>query len=119
MSHLYTEKKELIEVKDIDIVVQKDGPRVPLADNIDKLFTRDIYQIVWKEEEISIWWAFVIEDVGLFLAIIDDELYEDDDDEEDVKSLPAPRDYAGYDDLYPWRDYYDDYDYDDRYYRRT
>lgn len=119
MSHFYTEKKELIEVKDIDIVVQKDGPRVPLADNIDKLFTRDIYQIVWKEEEISIWWAFVIEDVGLFLAIIDDELYEDDDDEEDVKSLPAPRDYADYDDLYPWRDYYDDYDYDDRYYRRT
>ena len=120
VNHLYTEKKELIEIKDIDIIVQKDGPRVPLADNCDKLFTRDIYQIVWKEEEISIWWAFVIENAGLFLAIIDDELlWEDEDDEEDVKKLPAPRDYAGYDDLYPWGSYYDDYDYDDRYYRRT
>lgn len=120
VNHLYTEKKELIEIKDIDIIVKKDGPRVPLADNLDKLFTHDIYQIAWKEEEISIWWAFVIENVGLFLAIIDDELlWEDEDDEEDVKKLPAPRDYAGYDDLYPWGSYYDDYDYDDRYYRRT
>lgn len=119
LSHLYTEKKELITVNDIDVIVSKDGPRIPLADNVDKLFTRDIYQIVWKEEEISVWWAFVIENVGLFLAIIDDELWEDDEEEEDVKALPAPRDYAGYDDLYPWGNYYDDYDYDDRYYRRT
>lgn len=120
MSHLYTEKKELITVQDIDIVINKDGPRIPLADNADKLFTNDVYKVVWKEEEISVWWAFVIEDAGLFLVILDDELiWEDEDEEEDVKKLPAPRDYAGYDDLYPWGGYYDDYDYDDRYYRRT
>lgn len=120
MSNLYTEKKELIQIADIDVIINKDGPRIPLADNVDKLFTHDVYQVIWKTEEISVWWAFVIEDVGLFLAIIDDELlWEDEDDEEDVKQLPAPRDYAGYDDLYPWGSYYDDYDYDDRYYRRT
>lgn len=120
MSNLYTEKKELIQIADIDVIINKDGPRIPLADNVDKLFTHDVYQVIWKTEEISVWWAFVIEDVGLFLAIIDDELlWEDEDDEEDVKRLPAPRDYAGYDDLYPWGSYYDDYDYDDRYYRRT
>lgn len=121
LSHLYTEKKELIQVSDIDMIIQKDGPRIPLADNVDKLFTNDVYKIVWKTEEISVWWAYVIAEVGLFLAIIDDELLWDDeeDDEEDVKQLPAPRDYAGYDDLYPWGGYYDNYDYDDRYYRRT
>lgn len=118
MSHLYTEKKELITVEDIDIIINKDGPTIPLAENVDKLFTNDVYKIIWKTEEISVWWAFVIEDVGLFLVVLDDELAWEEE-EEDVKQLPAPRDYAGYDDLYPWGNYYDDYDYDDRYYRRT
>lgn len=118
MSHLYTEKKELITIEDIDIIINKDGPTIPLAENVDKLFTNDVYKIIWKTEEISVWWAFVIEDVGLFLIVLDDELAWEEE-EEDVKQLPAPRDYAGYDDLYPWGNYYDDYDYDDRYYRRT
>ena len=119
MSHLYTEKKELIEIKDIDIIISKDGPTIPLGDNVDKLFTHDVYKIVWKAEEISVWWAFVIEEAGLFLVILDDELLWEDEEEEEQKLLPSPREYAGYDDLYPWGNYYDDYDYDDRYYRRT
>lgn len=121
LSHLYTEKKELITVGDIDLILSKDGPRVPLSDNTDKLFTDDVFKIVWKTEEISVWWAFVIEEAGLFLVVLDDELLweDEEEDDEDVKKLPAPRDYAGYDDLYPWGNYYDDYDYDDRYYRRT
>ena len=119
MSHLYTEKKELIEIKDIDIIINKDGPIIPLGDNVDKLFTHDVYKIVWKAEEISVWWAFVIENAGLFLVILDDELLWEDEEEEEQKLLPSPREYAGYDDLYPWGNYYDDYDYDDRYYKRT
>lgn len=117
MQALYTERKELIQVGDIDIVVAKDGPKIPIADNVEKLFTDDIYKVICKDTEITIWWASIIEDVGLFLVILDDELLDDEDEDDDyeVKKLPAPK-------YYPWNDYYndyyDDYDYDDRYYRR-
>lgn len=116
MHAFYVQRKEVIKVEDIDIVLEKNGPKIPLTDNVDKLFSNDIYEAVCKDTKITIWWASIIEDAGLFLVVLDDELLEDDeDDDEEVKKLPAPK-------YYPWNDYYndyyDDYDYDDRYYRR-
>ena len=76
------------------------------------------YSVKYEGHEITIWWANIIEDKGLFLVILDDEL--EDDDEEEVKKLPAPK-YTNpyYNDYWAEVYGYDDYDYDDNYYRRT
>lgn len=120
MQFFYEKYKDTIHIDDMEIRLgKKENPKIPLTDNVEKLFSDDIYSVIWKDKEETIWWANIIENRGMFLAIIDEDLEE----EEEVKKLPAPRypynenlrDY--YDEL--WGGYYDDYDYDDRYYSRT
>lgn len=117
MKSIYEEYKNLVTVDKIEIKLSKDSQPLPLADNVEKLFTNDAYSVIYEGNEITLWWANVIEDKGLFLVVLD----EDYEEEEEQKLLPAPK-YANpyYDDDY-WREVYgyDDYDYDDRYYQRT
>lgn len=116
MKSIYEEYKNLVTVDKIEIRLSKDSQPLPLADNVEKLFTNDAYSVIYEGHEITLWWANVIEDKGLFLVVLDED-YE----EEEQKLLPAPK-YTNpyYDDDY-WREVYgyDDYDYDDRYYQRT
>jgi len=118
MKSIYEEYKNLVTVDKIEIKLSKDSQPLPLADNVEKLFTNDAYSVIYEGNEITLWWANVIEDKGLFLVVLDED-YEEE--EEEQKLLPAPK-YANpyYDDDY-WREVYgyDDYDYDDRYYQRT
>ena len=120
LTSIYEEKKHIIPTDEIKVVMSKGEPAVSLKDNIEKLFTEDPYQIEYADETITLWWPTIIENRGLFLVILTDE---DEEDEEEIKKLPAPKypyanPYDDYDD-YGWGSYYDDYDYDDRYYRRT
>lgn len=119
MKSIYEEYKNLVTVDKIEIKLSKDSQPLPLADNVEKLFTNDAYSVIYEGNEITLWWANVIEDKGLFLVVLDED-YEEEEEEEQ-KLLPAPK-YANpyYDDDY-WREVYgyDDYDYDDRYYQRT
>lgn len=128
----YWEKHKIqIDVEDLDIVMTKDSDKVlPMTDNIDKLFCEEPHSVLYKgEDPLLLWFAELVRDKGFFIVCIDDDL-EDDDDEENLL-LPAPRKplqkFDDYDDYleevyggnYPWGSAYDDYDYDDRYYRRT
>jgi hypothetical protein len=121
MKNLYDEYKNLVTVDKIEIKLTKDSQPIPLSDNVEKLFTNDAYSIIYEGHEITLWWANIIEDRGLFLVVIDEDYEdEDEDDDEDVKKLlPAPKYtnpyYDYWDDVYG----YDSYDYDDRYYQRT
>ncbi len=121
MKSLYDEYKNLVTVDKIEIKLTKDSQPIPLSDNVEKLFTNDAYSIIYEGHEITLWWANIIEDRGLFLVVIDEDYEdEDEDDDEDVKKLlPAPKYtnpyYDYWDDVYG----YDSYDYDDRYYQRT
>ena len=117
MKHLYDEYKTLVTIDKIDIKLEKDGESIPLTDNVEKLFSNDVYSASYEGHSVTLWWANIIEDRGLFLVVLDDELEDEDDD--DIKKLPAPK----YTNPY-YNDYWDevygyDYDYDDRYYRRT
>ena len=118
MKKLYEETKTLVTVDKIELRLTKDGDTVPLADNVESLFTNDCYSVIFEGKETTLWWASIIEDRGLFLVVIDED-YEDDEEEEVKKLLPAPKytdPYSEYwDDIYG----YDGYDYDDRYYQRT
>ena len=116
MKSLYDEYKNLVTVDKIEIKLTKDSQPVPLSDNVEKLFTNDAYSVIYEGHEITLWWANIIEDRGLFLVIIDED-YEDE--EEEKKLLPAPRYTNPYYDYWDDAYGYDDYDYDDRYYQRT
>lgn len=107
MVYLYTEHKVRIEIDDIKVKKSKEETPIALKDNISALFLDDLYSAVYKEEEITLWWASIIEDQGLFLVILD-ETEDDENDDEPANSL------------YPWGDIYDDddYDYRDDYYKR-
>lgn len=108
MLYLYTENKVRIEIEDIKVRKSKEETPIALKDNVSALFLDDLYSAIYKEEEIVLWWASIIEDQGLFLVILD----ETDDDEDDDNDEPANA-------LYPWGDIYDDdYDYRDDYYKR-
>lgn len=123
MLYLYDQKKEVIQVEDITIREKKDGPKLPLADRVDELFTADFHSIQYKDLDVVLWWQTIIEERGMFLVVLDADLLEDEDEDDEKKTtIPYKSPYRGseywgnyYDDVYG----YDDYDYDDRYYRRT
>ena len=120
MKDIYEEYKTLVTVDKIDVKLTKDSDYIPLTDNVEKLFTNDVYAVRYEGHDITIWWANIIEDKGLYLVILDDALEDDDDDDEGIKKLPAPKYTNPYYNEY-WSEVYgyDDYDYDDNYYRRT
>lgn len=117
MKYFYTETKQAVGVDDITIRLSKDGAKFPIKNHLEELFDGSAYSAHYKEHDCTIWWASIIEDLGFFLVVLDEE--EDDDEYEDPyenSRYPLSRYYGEYD----WGGYgYDDYDYDDRYYKRT
>lgn len=115
MNYLYEEYKTLVTVDKIKIKLTKDGEPVSLTDNMEKLFTNDVYSSIYENQEDVLWWPEITRHAGLFLVVLNEE---SDDDER--KLLPIPRYADRYDD-WDYDDYSYDYgyDYDDRYYRRT
>lgn len=106
--YLYTEHKELIEIKNIQVKKGKDDDYIPLDENTTLLFGDKLYGAKYKENDIVFWWPILLEESGLYIIVLDEDLDEDDEDEdtETAKYLN-----------YPWGSY-DDYDYRDDYYRR-
>lgn len=117
MKYIYTDTKEEVGVNDITVSLEKDGPRYPVSEHLKELFDGTAYSAFYKDKSYTIWWGTIVEDTGLFLVVLDEELAEDEDDAYESSRYPLSR-YYGYDD-YDWGSPYDDYDYDDRYYRRT
>lgn len=118
MMYFYDETKQVVEVDDITVKKKKDGPDIPLSDHVDDLFTDDVYSAKFADKEVTLWWQTIIEERGMFLVVLDDDLLDDEEDDDDTPPYKSPYNrYWGdyYDDVYG----YDDYDYDDRYYRRT
>ena len=79
----YIETKERIDVEDIGISVSKDGPEIPVSDNLEKLFSNEVNSIFYKGKKEYLWWPTIIEELGYFLVVIDDEL-----DELEDKDIP-------------------------------
>lgn len=107
----YIETKERIDVEDIGISLSKDGEEIPVSDNLEKLFSNEINSIFYKGKKEYLWWPTVIEELGYFLAIIDEDSLEDEDVPEMFKIEN------------PWGDIYDDEEdeeehYINEYYRR-
>ena len=108
----YIETKERIDIDDIGISLSKEGEEIPVSDNLEKLFSNEVNSIFYKGKKEYLWWPTVIEELGYFLAIIDEDSLEDEDVPEVFKSEN------------PWGDLYDDDDDDEvghyinDYYRR-
>ena len=107
----YIETKERIDVDDIGISLSKEGEEIPVSENLEKLFSNEINSIFYKGKKEYLWWPTVIEELGYFLAIIDEDSLEDEDVPEVFKSEN------------PWGDIYDDEEdeeehYINEYYRR-
>lgn len=115
MEHFYVETKEVVSISDIKVREVKDGMLLPLEEHTEELFTKDLHSACFKDTEITIWWATIIDEAGLFLVVLDEDL----EDDEPAKSLYNDANYRYMYDDYPWGDYYDDYDYSDYYYKRT
>lgn len=120
MRYLYEETKQVVEIEDITIKKVKDGEKLALADHVDDLFTEDFYSVQFMDKDVTLWWQTIIEERGMFLVVLDDDLLDDEEEDDDTPPYKSPYNrYWGdyYDDVYGYG--YDDYDYDDRYYRRT
>ena len=123
MKNIYDNYKTPVSVDTLSIRLKKDEEPIPVKGNVEKLFTDDIYSVIYNDKEIHIWWADIIENRGLFLAILDEDMIDIDLDD-DVKKLPAPKytypyddnDDDDYDDY--WDRYYNGYNYRDDYYKR-
>lgn len=114
-----TKYKETVSIKDLKIIPTKDGDPISMEDHADKLFD-DIYGVQYKDEEIvTLWWPYIMEGCGMFVAVIKEE--------RDYPLVPF-----GYEKIKPspWDDDDDDYyyyhggynyydDYDERFYGRT
>lgn len=86
-------------VEDISYNLSKGDEYKPLLDKVDLLFGNTIASIKYNNKEEVLYWPPYIEDEGFFLAVIDDEL----EDEEEIET-PKTK--------YPLTNY-NDYDYDD------
>lgn len=102
MDSLYQDHQDIINIADIKISTAKDGPLVPLGNRIDELFTKDVYSLQYKDNDpYIVWWGGLIDKKGYFLAVVDEE----GEDEEDNKVIPFSAGYRRYDTY--WDDYYD------------
>ena len=97
----YIETKERIDIDDVGISLSKEGEEMPISDNLEKLFSNDVNSIFYKGKREYLWWPTIIEELGYFLAIIDDDDLEDED-------IPAV-----FKSENPWGDLYDDDDDDE------
>lgn len=107
----YIETKERIDIDDIGISLSKEGEEIPVSENSEKLFSNEVNSIFYKGKKEYLWWPTIIEELGYFLAIIDEDALEDEDVPEVFKSEN------------PWGDIYDDEEdetghYINEYYRR-
>lgn len=107
----YIETKERIDIDDIGISLSKEGEEIPVSENLEKLFSNEVNSIFYKGKKEYLWWPTIIEELGYFLAIIDEDALEDEDVPEVFKSEN------------PWGDIYDDEEdeaghYINEYYRR-
>lgn len=108
----YIETKERIDIDDIGISLSKEGEEIPVSENLEKLFYNEVNSIFYKGKKEYLWWPTIIEELGYFLAIID----EDDLEDEDVPAVFKSEN--------PWGNFYDDDDEDEighymnDYYRR-
>lgn len=81
LQNYYMVTKERIDVEDIGISISKNGPEIPISDNLDKLFSNDVGSVFYKGKKEYLWWPTIIEGLGYFLVVIDDELAELEDDD--------------------------------------
>lgn len=107
----YIETKERIDIDDIGISLSKEGEEIPVSENLEKLFSNEVNSIFYKGKKEYLWWPTVIEELGYFLVIIDEDTLEDEDVPEVFKNEN------------PWGDIYDDEEdeaghYINEYYRR-
>lgn len=107
----YIETKERIDIDDIGIALSKEGEEIPVSENLEKLFSNEVNSIFYKGKREYLWWPTIIEELGYFLVIIDEDSIEDEDVPEVFKSEN------------PWGDIYDDEEdeaghYINEYYRR-
>lgn len=79
LQKLYIEEKENIDIDDIGISISKENVEIPLSSNIDKLFSNDINSIYYKGNQSYLWWPTVIEELGFFLVVLDEEDFNSDE----------------------------------------
>ena len=79
LQKLYIEEKENIDIDDIGISISKENVEIPLSNNIDKLFSNDINSIYYKGNQSYLWWPTVIEELGFFLVVLDEEDFNNDE----------------------------------------
>jgi len=113
--YFYNKLKSNITDSPIMLQLQKDGPMIPMSDNVDTLFDNDIYAISCGTESECVWWPTFIENQGMYLIVLD----ESEEEEEKAMYDLVPARYSNYDMM---RDYYDEvwgrqpwdeYDWDD------
>ena len=68
-----------IDINDIGISLSKENVEISLSDNIDKLFSNDINSIYYKGNQSYLWWPTVIEELGFFLVVLDEEDFNNDE----------------------------------------
>lgn len=118
LNHFYEldPQKQIKSVDKISIQLEKNGEWLPLQDNTEMLFTKDVHHVKYEDDDFACWWPSLIPVEEFFLVILDDTLDDEDDDEELKKELGhfnllPPNERKGY----LWDD---DYDYDDyKYYQ--
>lgn len=98
LQKLYIEEKENIDINDIGISISKENVEIPLSNNIDKLFSNDINSIYYKGNQSYLWWPTVIEELGFFLVVLDEDDFNSDEIWENI-----------YDDDFEPGHYIDDY----------
>lgn len=79
LQKLYIEEKENIDINDIGISISKENVEIPLSNNIDKLFSNDINSIYYKGNQSYLWWPTVIEELGFFLVVLDEDDFNSDE----------------------------------------
>ena len=79
LQKLYIEAKANIDINDIGISISKENVEIPLSNNIDKLFSNDINSIYYKGNQSYLWWPTVIEELGFFLVVLDEEDFNNDE----------------------------------------
>lgn len=89
MNHFYIKHKERVEISDLYITLGKDLPKIPIEGNITKLFGIDVNDIIYKDEHEALWGAFLIEESGYFLIVLDAALDYADELEEEYETNGA------------------------------
>ena len=100
---------EQMAPEDLGMIIKQGEKPISVELNLPRLFSDDPYKIVFKDKEITTWWAEIIKERGLFVVILKDE-WDEEEEESPIYPLTsyhseAERQY--YRDM--WEDYYDSY----------